>query len=155
METLELLIRLLLESPRKTNAAIARLVGCDRRRVRRYRRLLAKSKLSADDLAGCDGQTLYALFNSRTPAKKYAVPDFDALEATHPGRSGRFHWNKYCAEADDSLPLPTLSYSQFMRIRAACALDAAAARLRQLHTDSLVRRSSTAGPNAFVQEVAR
>lgn len=153
METLELLIRLLLESPRRTNAAIARLVGCDRRRVRRYRRLLAKSKLTADDLDGCDAQTLYALFNSRTPSKKYAVPDFDALEEGHPGKSGRFHWKRYCAEA--AACLPTLSYSQFMRIRAAFALDAAAARLRLLHTDSPVRRSSTAGPNAFVQEVAR
>lgn len=153
METLELLIRLLLESPRKTNAAIARLVGCDRRRVRRYRRLLAASKLTANDLAGCDGQTLYSLFNSRTPSKKYAVPDFDDLEASHPGRSGRFQWKKYCAEAD--VALPTLSYSQFMRVRAACALDAAAARLRQHRADAPTRRSAAANPNAFAQEAGR
>lgn len=153
METLELLIRLLLESPRKTNAAIARLVGCDRRRVRRYRRLLAKSKLTADDLDGCDAQTLYALFNSRTPSKKYAVPDFEALEEAHASRSGRFQWKQYCGAAAPSAP--TLSYSQFMRCRAVSRLDADAARLLPLHTDSPVRRSSTAGPNAFVQEVAR
>lgn len=150
METLELLIHLLLESPRRTNAAIARAVGCDRRRVRRYRRLLAKSKLTAGDLAGCDGQTLYSLFNSRTPSKKYAVPDFDDLEASHPGRSGRFQWKSYCTHADAALP--ALSYSQFMRIRAACALDAAAARLRQLHADPPARRSVAANPNACAQE---
>lgn len=153
METLELLIRLLLESPRKTNAAIARLVGCDRRRVRRYRRLLAKSKLTADDLDGCDAQTLNALFNSRTPARKYAVPDFDALEATHPGRSGRFQWKQYCDAAGSCAP--TLSYSQFMRCRAVCRLDAAAARLQSLNEGMRFGRArNPMGPDACAQEAA-
>ena len=149
LHNLKLLIDLLFQVPRRTNAEIARLVGSGRRRVRRYRLLLSVSKLTARDLAGCDALMLNALFNSRSPSIKYTVPDFDALEVAHPGRSGRFHWKSYCAASGDAR---TLSYAQFMRCRAACAWTAIAARQRSQHIGALGHRCVVANQNARAQE---
>ncbi len=149
LDNFELLIHLLLHNPRETNAAIARTVGCGRRRVRRYRRLLAASNLTAEDLAGCDAQTLNALFNMRTPVTTYAVPDFVALESALPDRSGRAHWRAYCAASGES---STLSYPQFMRCRAASHVGSIHHRQRNQRGETPTRQRAPANSKPYAHE---
>lgn len=117
MQRLVPMVQLLIQRPHWPNALIARKVGCDRRRVRRYRRIIAASDLVPDYLYGCDAITLNALFNLRQPPpRKHVMPDFQGLEQRHPGATGLALWRAYLAEQAVS-GLPAMSYSQFQRSR--------------------------------------
>lgn len=118
MDFSEPIVALLLERPHWPNAAIARRVGCEQRRVRRYRRRVAECGVAPDDIAELDAISVRALLNAR-PMK--GVPDFAALLMAHPGASGRTLWRAYVqTHPSDAVPL---SYSQFMRLRAEWALE--------------------------------
>jgi hypothetical protein len=122
VERLVPMIDLLVERPHWPNALIARRVGCDRRRVRRYRRIILSAAAADNDfeprtLQGCDAATLNRFFNFREKtgrSPQYAPPDFQALELRHPGKDGLSLWNVYAAEKALARE-PAMSYSQFMR----------------------------------------
>lgn len=116
MKRLVPLIRLLIDHPQWSNAAISQECRCDRRRVRRYRNLLALAGVKAAELEGCDASTLNAFFNPRdkAPRRRQAPPDYERLKRQHPGASGQTLWRAYVVEKQQS-KLPHLSYAQFIR----------------------------------------
>ena len=115
MERIQPIVRLLLECPEWSNTSIARQVGCDRRRVRRYRDLLAATDLAPEVVAECDAATLHQFFNARrSPPRRHDPPDFTQLRRRHPETSGRELWRTYIAEQEKAGAGP-MSYAQFMR----------------------------------------
>lgn len=117
MDALVKMTQLLLNHPELPNTVIARHVGCDRRRVRRYRRLIDSDRAAAvEHLEGCNGEKLNAIFNPPAITRRYAPPDFDRLEKQLPDASGRVRWRAYVSEQALS-QVPAMSYSQFMRCR--------------------------------------
>lgn len=123
MDRLKPILSLLVGSPHLSNARIARLVGCDRRRVRRYRRLLAEQPLVWNEpltpelLARHTPSTLNRHFNPRPPQRsKYRRLDFVRLERKVPNPvTGRALWRAYVAEHHADRPM---CYATFMRQRA-------------------------------------
>jgi hypothetical protein len=105
------IVALLLERPHWSNSAIARRVGCEQRRVRRYRRRLAECGERPDDIRELDPTATRALLNARQ--KKY-TPDFARLREMLPHATGRALWRAYVASHSGSDPAP-MSYSHFMR----------------------------------------
>jgi hypothetical protein len=105
------IIALLIERPHWSNSAIARRVGCEQRRVRRYRRRLEECGAGEDELRALDAVSVRALLNAR---QRKDTPDFPALLAAHPHATGRALWRAHVAAhlAGNAVPV---SYSHFMR----------------------------------------
>jgi hypothetical protein len=116
LDVLRKLIDCLLDSKPLSNAAIAKRIGCERRRVGRYRKLLKQFGLSAADLNDFTGRDLDRLFNTRARARAHRQPDFTALSCAYPGATARFCYEQY---RDETLAArgSAMSYPQFNRER--------------------------------------
>lgn len=114
MGALKNLIDALLTQPELSNQQIADRVGCDRRRVRRYRKLVRTFDLTAADVAGCDSDTLWRAFNHRPVRYTHAEPSFDALKDKLPTASAQAWWKIYAAQQAQA-GRAALSYAQFVR----------------------------------------
>lgn len=105
------IIALLSDYPSWSNAAIARRVGCEQRRVRRYRRVVLECGQPLEELRRLSPSELRTVLNerpSRTP------PDFARLREEFPHASGRGLWRRYVTEALTAGQRP-LSRSHFLR----------------------------------------
>lgn len=96
------------------NAPIARRLGCDRRTVRRYRRLARTLDACVHDLAALPLEELRAIFNARMP--RHEEPDFAGLAAEFPGSTARFRFERY-RERRLAKGRNAMSLSQFNRLR--------------------------------------
>jgi len=105
------IVRLLLDQPDWSNTAIAARVGCEQRRVRRYRRMLAASPANPATLKDYDAPELRAYLHRRP---LMALPDFAALRRAHPGVSQRALWRAYAAQQKEAGER-AMSRSNFMR----------------------------------------
>jgi hypothetical protein len=105
------IVALLIERPHWSNSALARLVGCEQRRVRRYRRRLAECRAPLAEVESMDAISVRTLLNER-PSKP--LPNFVELRAAHPYSTGRGLWRAYVDQhpVDEGAPI---SYSHFMR----------------------------------------
>jgi|GEM_PF-6844082 len=95
MDVLRDIITALLQDKPLSNRAIANRVGCERRRVARYRRLLNGQGLTLAHLDGLDGRVLSRLLNRRARAPRRTPPDFRSLISAYPGASSRFLYSCY------------------------------------------------------------
>lgn len=114
MDMLEHVVTTILNHPSHSNKRIALRCGCDRRTVRRYRRLIGELGTDAELLHGCNSKTIGLLFNARSPRYKHEEPAFDALIAQLPGQSERQRWRAY-KDQQQSAGKQALSYGQFLR----------------------------------------
>lgn len=115
MEYIAPIVAALIDQPTLSNAAIARLIDQDERRISRYRRLLAASNVPRSTLRQCDSATLGAYFNRRKGAWVAPRPDFASLLATYPGLNGKALWRIYWCDCLDRQE-EALSYEQFSRL---------------------------------------
>jgi hypothetical protein len=99
----------------RSNAAVGRAAGCDRRTVRRYRRLVRALGLPPSEIDALDGEDLRRVFNARLP--RHDEPDFAVLAAMFPGSTARFRYERY-RERRRALGQAAMSVSQFNRRRA-------------------------------------
>ena len=99
----------------RSNAAAGRAAGCDRRTVRRYRRLVRALGLPSAAIDAFDGEELRRIFNARLP--RHDEPDFAALAAEFPGATARLRYERY-RERRQAAGLTAMSVSQFNRRRA-------------------------------------
>jgi hypothetical protein len=99
----------------RNNTAIGRAAACDRRTVRRYRRLLRALDIPPVEIAVLDGADLRDVFNARVP--RHEEPDFAVLAAMFPASTARFRYERY-RERQQALGKKAMSVSQFNRRRA-------------------------------------
>lgn len=118
MHRLPRLIDLILANPTSSDRRVADMVGCDPRRVRRYRRLVAHALdikwATPEDLRGCPRGALNRFFNPRRRRRRHATPDYRALIAANPDANGRALWQTYVAQ-QRAAGLGAMSYVSFMR----------------------------------------
>lgn len=105
------IVALLCDHPAWSNSAIARRLGCEQRRVRRYRRVLKECEQPVDELRRLGPSELRTLLNER-PSRP--TPDFERLRDDLPHASGRALWRRYAADAHAAGEKP-LSRSHFLR----------------------------------------
>lgn len=110
-----LLQNILLEMAQgRGNAAVARSVGCDRRTVRRYRRLVRTLDVGLADLATWPPGLTHQMLNTRVPI--YSEPDFEGLSREFPSTTARFRFERY-RERMEASGSPSMSEAQFNRLR--------------------------------------
>lgn len=97
-----------------SNAATARKIGCDRRTVRRYRRIGRLLDLTPSVAATMPSHEIGYVFNARMPRTEH--PKFDDLDREFPQTSARFKYERYRERTADA-PKRCVSLSQFNRLR--------------------------------------
>lgn len=97
------------------NATIAHRLGCDRRTVRRYRRLAHALDVPVRDLCDLSQERLRKIFNARMP--RHEEPDFAALASEFPNTTSRFRYERY-RERQRAAGRKAMSGPHFNRLRA-------------------------------------
>lgn len=115
------IVALLCENPSWSSTAVARRLGCEQRRVRRYRRLLKAYEQPLAELRRLPPPELRAMLNVR-PSRP--APDFNRLRDDFPHLTSRPLWRRYVEGALAQGQRP-VSYSHFMRHMAVWSVRAA------------------------------
>lgn len=106
-------VRLLLQHPDWSNRRIADYAQCERRCVRRYRRLIEESCITEVMLYGLDSRSIWAFFNRPSHVDRDAEL-FERLAQQHPRTSMAHRWRAYCEE-QNAAGEPAISQSHFRR----------------------------------------
>lgn len=106
-------VRLILDNRHWSNQRIADQAGCDRRCVRRYRRLIQEYGLSAEMLTGLDNRSIWTFFNRPSHLGRDAEL-FERLAQQHPKTTMAHRWRAYCEE-QNAAGEPAISESHFRR----------------------------------------
>lgn len=112
-EVVSRVVCLALQHPDWSNRRIADHAQCDRRCVRRYRRLIQECGLSTEMLDGLDGRSIWAFFNRPNNLSRDAEL-FERLNQQHPLTSMAHRWRAYCDE-QNAAGERAISQSHFRR----------------------------------------
>lgn len=106
-------VRLILDNRHWSNQRIADHVGCDRRCVRRYRRLIEEACITKGMLDGLDSRSIWAFFNRPSHVNRDAEL-FERLAQQHPRTTMAYRWRIYRDE-QNAAGEPAISQPHFRR----------------------------------------